>query len=135
MKERQGQTKDKESKDRALSWREVLGVSFNIEDRAIRRKGVNSAGSELERGWEWRRSDKGGKAKQHTCQSRSTEEPWRRRRRARPGWRQSTAPGSPGPGPHQTQCSKLTPTPLHPASRPIPVTVSLVPIPKWRGEL
>lgn len=71
MKDRQGQTKDKESKDRALSWGEVLGVSFNIEDRAIRQKGVNSAGSELERGWQWRRSDKRGKANQHTCQSRS----------------------------------------------------------------
>lgn len=102
MKERQGQTKDKESKDRALSLGEVLGVSFNIEDRAICQKGVNSAGSELERGWEWRQSDKRRKAKQHTCQSRSTEEPRRRRRRARPGWRQSTAPRSPGPGPHQT---------------------------------
>lgn len=39
MKERQGQTKDKESKDRALSLGEVLGASFNIEDRAILQKG------------------------------------------------------------------------------------------------
>lgn len=134
MKERQGQTKDKESKDRALSWGEVLGVSFNIEDRAICQKGVNSAGSELERGWEWRQSDKRRKAKQHTCQSRSTEESRRRRRERDQAGGKAQLLGALGRG-RIRQCSKLTPTPLHPASRPIPVTVSLVPIPNWRGEL
>ena len=40
----------------------MLGVGFNIEDRAMHQKGVNSAGSEIEWGWEWRQSDKKGKA-------------------------------------------------------------------------
>lgn len=61
----EGQTRIDEARGKqgqVLSWREVLGVGFNIEDRAMRQKGLNSAGLELEWGWEWRRSDKKGKA-------------------------------------------------------------------------